>query len=94
MAPEVMCGKSHSIDSDYYCMGIMSYEFMKGVRPYLCRSNLELKKKIMENQIVINKLELPDGWGIESADFINRFMMMIYIIQDYLLFQLMNLIVP
>ena len=72
MAPEVMHGKSHSIDSDYYCMGIMAYEFMKGVRPYLCRSNLELRKKIMENQIVINKLEIPDGWGIESADFVNR----------------------
>ena len=26
----------------------------------------------MENQIIINKLELPDGWGIEAADFINR----------------------
>ena len=72
MAPEVMCGKIHSIDSDYYCLGIMAYEFMKGVRPFICRSNAELKKKIMENQTVINKLELPDGWGIEAADFINR----------------------
>ncbi len=72
MAPEVMFGKPHSIDSDYFCMGIMAYEFMKGVRPFLCRSNAELKKKIMENQMVINKLELPDGWGIEAADFINR----------------------
>ena len=72
MAPEVMCGKSHSIDSDYYCMGIMAYEFMKGIRPFLCRTNAELKKKILETQIVINKLELPDGWGIEAADFINR----------------------
>ena len=72
MAPEVMCGKVHSIDSDYYCLGIMAYEFMKGVRPYLCRSNAELKKQMMEKQIFINKLELPDGWGIESADFINR----------------------
>ena len=72
MAPEVMCGKVHSIDSDYYCLGIMAYEFMKGVRPYLCRSNAELKKQMMEKQIFINKLELPDGWGIEAADFINR----------------------
>ena len=72
MAPEIMCGKKHSTDCDYYCMGIMAYEFMKGVRPYICRTNAELKKKIMETQIVINKLELPDGWGIESADFINR----------------------
>ena len=72
MAPEVMCGKTHSIDSDYYCMGIMAYEFMKGIRPFICKSNAELKKKIMENQTVINKLELPDGWGIEAGDFINR----------------------
>ena len=72
MAPEVMCGKSHSIDSDYYCLGMMAYEFMKGVRPFICKSNAELKKKVMENDIVINKLELPEGWGIEAGDFINR----------------------
>ena len=72
MAPEVMCGKPHNIDSDYYCLGMMAYEFMKGVRPFICKSNLELKKKVMENDIVINKLELPEGWGIEAGDFINR----------------------
>ena len=72
MSPEVMCGKSHSIDSDYYCMGIMAYEFMKGIRPFICKSNAELKKKVMESDIVINKLELPEGWGIEAGDFINR----------------------
>ena len=72
MAPEVMCGKSHSIDSDYYCMGIMAYEFMKGIRPFICKSNAELKKKVMESDVVINKLELPEGWGIEAGDFINR----------------------
>ena len=72
MAPEVMCGKPHSIDSDYYCLGMMAYEFMKGFRPFLCRSNVELKKKAMEKDVVINKLELPEGWGIEAGDFINR----------------------
>ena len=72
MAPEVMCGKSHSIDSDYYCLGIMAYEFMKGVRPFMCKSNAELKKKVMESDVVINKLELQEGWGIEAGDFINR----------------------
>ena len=72
MAPEVMCGKEHSIDSDYYCLGIMAYEFMKGVRPFIYKSNLELKKKVMEADVVINKLELPLGWGIEAGDFINR----------------------
>ena len=72
MAPEVMNGKSHNFDSDYYCLGMMAYEFMKGLRPIICRSNAELKKTIMEKQIVINKLEMPDGWDLEAADFINR----------------------
>ena len=72
MAPEVMCGKPHSIDSDYYCLGIMTFEFMKGVRPFLCKSNSELKKRVMETNMVVNKLSLPEGWGIEAGDFINR----------------------
>ena len=72
MAPEVMCGKAHSIDSDYYCLGMMAYEFMKGVRPFMCKSNAELKKKAMEKDFNINKLELPEGWGVEAGDFINR----------------------
>ena len=72
MAPEVMCGKEHSIDSDYFCLGIMAYEFMKGIRPFICKSNKELKDKMMEADKVINKFEMPDGWGIEAGDFINR----------------------
>ena len=72
MAPEVMCGKPHSIDSDYYCLGIMAFEFMKGVRPFICKSNMELKNKVMKTNMVVNKLELPEGWGIEAGDFINR----------------------
>ena len=53
-------------------MGMMAYEFMKGVRSFICKSNMELRKKIMENDIVINKFELPEGWGIEAGDFVNR----------------------
>ena len=72
MAPEVICAQEQNIAVDYYSLGIMAYEFMKGIRPYLFKTNAELKKKLIETQVVINKHELPDGWGIEAADFINR----------------------
>ena len=72
MAPEVVCAQEQNIAVDYYSLGIMAYEFMKGIRPYLFKNNNELKKKLIETQVVINKHELPDGWGIEAADFINR----------------------
>lgn len=72
MAPEVICAQEQSIAVDYYSLGIMAYEFMKGIRPYLFKTNIELRQKLIETQVVINKHELPDGWGIEAADFINR----------------------
>lgn len=31
MAPEVMCGQNHTIAVDYYALGVIGYEFMKGV---------------------------------------------------------------
>ena len=62
MAPEVMCGKPHNIDSDYYCLGMMAYEFMKGVRPFICKSNLELKKKVMENGMISISTKLFNGY--------------------------------
>ena len=32
----------------------------------------ELKNFILENQIQIKKSDLPEGWSLESADFINK----------------------
>ncbi len=72
MAPEVMCMENNNISVDYYALGIMGYEFMKGIRPYMSDTNKNLKKLVLENQVVIKKHELPDGWSLEAGDFINR----------------------
>ena len=74
MSPEVLCSMDHTISVDYYALGIMGYEFMKGVRPYLGRNRKEIKEKVMAKQILIRKNDIKEGWSLKSADFINKLM--------------------
>ena len=72
MAPEVLFGRNHTIVVDYFALGVMCYEFMKGVKPYVGKNRMEIKEKIKEKEIKLNKKNINEGWSIESADFINR----------------------
>ena len=72
MSPEVLCGQNHTISVDYFAIGVMGYEFMMGVRPYLGTNRKEIKEKIMAKQVVIQRKDIKNGWGVEAADFINR----------------------
>jgi len=38
----------------------------------LGRNRKEIRDQILAKQVQIKKNEIPDGWSIESADFINR----------------------
>ena len=71
MSPEVICSQNHTTVVDYFALGVIGYEFMKGVRPYLGKNRKEIKEKIIATQVQI-KLTETEGWSIESADCINR----------------------
>ncbi len=72
MAPEVMCRQNHNYGVDHYAVGVMGYELMIGKRPYNGKSRKEIREEILAKQVQIKKTEIPDGWSIEGADFINR----------------------
>lgn len=72
MAPEVMCRQNHSFAVDYFALGVIGYEFMLGRRPYVGRSRKEIRDQILAKQVQIKRSEIPDGWSLEAADFINR----------------------
>jgi len=72
MAPEVMCRQNHGVAVDYFALGIMTYEFMMGRRPYQGRSRKEIRDQILAKQVQLKKNEVPEGWSLEAADFINR----------------------
>ena len=72
MAPEVILIQNHSYPADFFALGVIGYEFMMGYRPYLGRSRKEIKDLIISKQAKITKEELPEGWGIVAAEFINK----------------------
>ena len=72
MAPEVMNGQNHTIAVDYFALGVIGYELMMRKRPYLGKNRKEIKERIMSQQVQVKKSMVPQGWSVESADFINR----------------------
>jgi serine/threonine protein kinase len=72
MAPEVMCRANHTTVVDYFAVGVMAFECMYGKRPYLGKSRKEIRDHIMSVQVQIKPNEIPRGWSIEAADFVNK----------------------
>ena len=57
---------------DYFAIGVIAHEFMFGKRPYTGKSRKEIRDQIFAKQIFLRKSDLPDGWSMEAADFINK----------------------
>ena len=72
MAPETIFQEKISFCVDYFSLGVVCYEMMMGRLPYFANSIEEIKKLIMANQVAIKKFDVPEGWSLESADFINK----------------------
>ena len=72
MAPEVILVLNHTFVSDFFALGVIGYEFMLGYRPYLGGSRKEIKQLIINKQAKLHQDEIPEGWSLEAADFINK----------------------
>ena len=72
MAPEVMTKQNHSYEVDYYALGVIVFELMMGRRPYLGRDRRTIREQILAKQAGIKKGEIPEGWSMEAADFVNK----------------------
>ena len=72
MSPEVIQCQNHTKAVDYFALGIIGYELMFGRRPYLGKSRIEIKEKMMIKEIVIKNNDFPFNWSKESKDFISK----------------------
>ena len=72
MAPEVMFRQDHGVAVDYFALGVIVYEIMFGIRPYLGKSRIETRDQILARQVQIRRDEIPHGWSNEAADFVNH----------------------
>ena len=73
MAPEVLFSQIHSFSVDFYAVGVIAFEFMKGFRPYQGKDRKEIKEAILAREICIGIKSLKTfGWSYEGGDFINK----------------------
>lgn len=72
MAPEVMCRQNHNVAVDYFALGVICYEFMVGKRPYIGKTRKDIRDAIFAKQVRIKKDQIPDGWSVQAADFVNK----------------------
>ena len=72
MSPEVMKSLNHSFPVDFFALGVIGYEFMKGERPYVGKNRKEIKEQILARQAELKLEDIAQGWSKESADFINK----------------------
>lgn len=72
MAPEVMCRQNHGVAVDYFALGVLCYECMLGRRPYQGKSRREIRDVMLQKQASVQIEDMPAGWSMHAADFINR----------------------
>ena len=75
MAPETLFGKTQTTVSDYYSLGILTYELLFGVKPYNSKNREEIKEKIKNKEIKLNIKNFKKiNCSNESYDFVNKLM--------------------
>lgn len=72
MAPEVMCKMRHGSSVDYFALGVITYEFMLGRRPYPGRNRKDIRDAILAKQVTVEASDVPPGWNPAVADFITK----------------------
>lgn len=69
IAPEIIRNESYNESVDYYTLGVLLYEMVVGCSPFICDDNEDL-----ENKILFDEIEYPEGLSEEVVDLIGRLM--------------------
>ena len=73
MAPETIKGKKQDYSVDFYSLGVVGYEVMKGIVPYDSNDRDEIKKMMKNDEIHLTKKDkLKTTYSEFCLDFINR----------------------
>ena len=72
IAPEVLLREPHSLQSDYFAIGIVAHELMKGHKPWDAPNREVYRENVLKSQYSLKKAMTPETWTHEASDFINK----------------------
>ena len=72
MAPEILLRQNYSYTSDFFGLGVILHEIMKGYKPYKGPDRISYKEQILNGQALLKKADMPESWTPEAVDFINK----------------------
>ena len=71
ICPELIINKPQNEASDFFSIGIITYELIFGKRPFVGNNKKEIADNMLNKTIKLNALNLPSNFSLEIADFIN-----------------------
>ena len=72
IAPEIILRQNHGCNSDIFSLGVVAYELMLKKKPYSSLNRRFYIENLKDELVQIKYVDLPDGWTISAADFVNR----------------------
>ena len=72
ISPEMIKGESQNFVSDFFGLGIITYELIFGKRPFEGNNKDEIAQNILNKKINLNEKNIGKKFSLDLADFINR----------------------
>jgi len=67
LAPEIIKNAGHSFEVDWWCSGILSYECLTGVTPFVCDDQMESYRRIIKCQV-----KYPRNFSAGAKEFMEK----------------------
>ena len=72
ISPEMIKGEPQNFVSDFFGLGIVTYELIFGKRPFEGDNKDEIANSILNKKIYLDKNNMVKNFSLDAADFINR----------------------
>jgi len=67
LAPEIIKNAGHSFEVDWWCTGILTFECLTGVTPFVCEDQMESYRRIIKCQI-----KYPKSFSKGACEYLDR----------------------
>ena len=72
ISPEMIKGEPQNFVSDFFGLGIVTYELIFGKRPFEGNNKDEIAEQILNKKINLDGNNIRKNFSIDAADFVNR----------------------